>query len=164
MGVAQNFFALHAVGKQFRQPRHRRHKLHAHADEHEAPEKEQLIRRGGKARAKRRHRIKQNAVSQHPPSSKKVSQITAEQTKDATADCRHKKDDPKPMRKLRRARPHAGQVAQSILADQRQHQQLINIEQKPQRGDEANQPLGAGEFQFGSGSRIGAHGRVLWQF
>ena len=62
------------------------------------------------------------------------------------------------MRKLRRARPHPRQVHQRILADQRQHQQLVDVEQKPQRGDEANQPLGAGEFQLGSGirGRVGA--------
>ena len=148
LGVAQNFFALHAVGEQFRQPGHRRHKLHAHTDEHEAPEKEQLIRRGGKARAKRRHRIKQYAVSQHSPSAKQICQVTAQQTKDAAANGRHKKDNPKPMRKLRRARPHPRQVHQRILADQRQHQQLVDVEQKPQRGDEADQPLGSGELEF----------------
>ena len=51
-----------------------------------------------------------------------------------------------PSEEFRRSRLNARDIQQSGFGNQRQHQQLVDVEQEANGGDEADQPLGAGEF------------------
>ena len=101
---AEHPLPLLAVGKELSQPGHRRHELHAHADEHEAAEEEQDRQRRGEARGKRREGIEQDAVREHAAPAQEVGQVAADQAEDAAGDCRHEEQRPGPLRVFGRAR------------------------------------------------------------
>ena len=160
--VAEHFFALIAVGEQFRQPRHGGDEFHAHADEHEAAEHQQLRQRRGIARREGRERIKQNAERQHAPATEPVGEITAEQTEHAARDGRDEEQRARPLHVLSARSQSAAASAAGMppspaldqrraqrgdgrLDDERQHQQLVDVERKADGGDDADEPLRAGE-------------------
>ena len=83
LGVAEHALALLVLGKQLRQPRHRRDELHADADEDQAAEHEQLRQRRRKPGRAGRKRIEQDAEGQHAPAPQAVREIAAEQAEHA---------------------------------------------------------------------------------
>ena len=91
-------------------------------------------------RRKRRQRVNHNAPSKHPPAAQPIGQISAQQSKNSTRHRRHKEQHPRPKRKLFAARLDA-KLHQRRPKNQRQHQQFIDIERKPDRRNDADQPL-----------------------
>src|SRR6185436_8758072 len=132
---------------------------HRHADERRAAEEEQHRRRGRKAGGERREGVEQDAPHQHAPAAEDVGQVAAEQAEGAAGERRHPEEPAPPRDELRTARRHAQQLQHRGPRDERQHQQLVDVEGETEGGDEADQPLGAGERRRGGGRR--GHEAVL---
>ena len=151
------------------------------ADENETPEKEQLRQRGRKTRRTRRKRIQQNRKRQHAPPSEQIGQIATEQTKHPTRERRYKKQRARPThihfasgrpqrRRLGALHPtgherfHQRRTERSHrrLNDQREHQQLVNVEREPNGRDNTDQPGGARKSRSTcrSGGISGSHSEV----
>ena len=101
---AKHTLTLLTVGKQFGQPGHRRDELHAHPDEYETAEEEQLRKRCGEARCQRGKGIEQDAECEHPPPPEQVGEITADQPEDSTRDRGHEEQCPCPAHVARATR------------------------------------------------------------
>ena len=87
--IPQHVFALISVGKRFRQPRHRGHKFHAHADKCRAAQEQQHGERRHVTRGQRRDGVEQYAPDEHAPAPQQIREISADQAKDAASDRRH---------------------------------------------------------------------------
>ena len=103
--------------------------------------------------------------------------ITAEQAEDASGDRRHEEERPRPLHVgLATGRPH-GRGLRAVhtarhqllhqrgaergdrrLDDQRQHQQLVDVERETDRSDDADQPGGAGQRRRRGGGGARGHG------
>ena len=105
------------------------------------------------AGGERRERVEQDAPDQHAPPAEAVGQVAAEQAEDAAGERRHVEQQAHPGVE-RRACPARtpSSSTQRRPHDQRQHQQLVDVEREAERGDDADQPLGGGQrAQFGRG-------------
>ena len=156
---AQHRLAPLGVREQLGDPRHRGHELHRDAHEGGAAEEEQHLRRGGEAGGERRERVEQDAPHQHAAPPEEVGQVAAEQAEGPSRERRHPEQPADPGVELGAARRRAEQLQQRRPRDQRQHQQLVDVEGEAEGGDEADQPLGEGQrAELGPGR---GHGAVL---
>jgi len=131
--VAEDPLAAFPLGEEFCQPRDRGDKLDTDADEDEAPEREEHPDVGGKPRKKRRERINQDAPGKHPPPPETVGQITADEPDQSTGEGRDEEQPTDPHVKFRVAGHNrwAEQFLQCRPRDQREHQQFVDVERKP---------------------------------
>jgi hypothetical protein len=155
---------LLVIREQFRQPRHRGHELHANPDEHQAAQHQQLPQRRGKTGAQGGKRIQEDAEGQHPASPENIGQVSSQQSEHAARKRRHEEQQPRPedvvlaagREACHRLRPRLAGLDQCIhqgraqrgdrrLDDQRQHQELVDVEREPDRRDRAHEPGGERE-------------------
>ena len=139
--VAEHLLAARRIGEQLRQPRRAGDELDADADEDDAAQRQQLPRAGDEGRRERAAGIEQDAPHQHPPPAEAIGQPAAEQAEGGAEDRRHVEEPAHPDVHLRAARLHAEQLGERRRPDQRQHQQLVGVEQEPDGRHRADQPL-----------------------
>ena len=155
--VAEHTFPLLGIREQLGQPCDGGDEFHAHANEGRGPQEQQPVDVRRVTGRECRERVQQNAPRQNPPSSEPVGEIAAQQAEDAPEDGRDEKQNPDPVRIFGRARADVDQVGERRTDDQRQHQQFVGVERKPDRGDDADQPLGR---RHGGGARSFVHAEV----
>ena len=152
--VAKRRLAALGIGEQLRDPGDGGDELDADADEHEATKEEQHLDRRREPGQERGERIEKDAERQDAPAPEQIGQIPAEQTEDPAGERRNIEQPPDPHLVLGRSRRGADELQQRRPDDERQHQDLVDVEREADRGDRADQPLGWRE------SGRGRHGRL----
>ena len=144
--VAQHLFPLLRIGKQLRQPSHGCDEFHTDTHKHEAAEEQQHLGARRIPGRKRRKGIEEDAPCQHTATTQPVRQISSEKAKHPTRQRRDVEQLAHPGAELRRSGRRPDQLLKSRPHDQGEHQQFVNIKSKTDRSNEADQPLGTGEF------------------
>ncbi len=146
LGDAEPAFLLLLVGKNFRHPGDSRDELDAHTDERDAaPEDERMqsLREGARDG---RQRVDEDADRHHRLAPEPIDKPAAQQSEDATAKRTEPKQPAHPIGDRRIAQRNFEQFGNRLRPRQRRHQELVGIEEKPNAGDDDDQPALDGEF------------------
>ena len=156
--VAQHLLAPRRLGKELREPRHSRDELDADADEYQTAQEQQHLDARGKSGRERRAGVDQDAEGQDTPAAKQIGQVAAEQPEDAAGEGRDIKQAAHPHLELRRPGRGSCELDQRRPDNQRQHQNLVDVEREADRGHRADQPLDGREARSDAVHCTGFHG------
>ena len=139
--VAQDGLAPFRVGKQLGQPGNGGDELDTDADEGGAAEEQQPPDRGGVARGTGGAGVEQDAPDEDAPAAEEVGQIAADQPEYAAGHRRDPEEHADPVVERGRPGDGAGQLHEGRPRDERQHQNLVDVEREADGGNRADHPL-----------------------
>jgi hypothetical protein len=99
------------------------------------------LNRRGKAGRERAESVEQDAPHEHAPPAEQIGEVTPEQPEDASSHGRHKLDVSDPFVDEGAVRRDAQQLGEPGPHDQRQHQQLVGVEEEADGGNDHDEPL-----------------------